>query len=60
MLVGCIYLKHCNRAIMHCNNISFQQLLDCYHNELENKINACNLDHNKVKLLEIVTEKCKE
>ena len=37
---------------MHCNEVSFQELLDCFDNNIEN--NACSLEHNAEKLQEIL------
>ena len=37
---------------MHYNKVSFQELLDCFDNDLEN--NADNLEHNAEKLQEIL------
>ena len=37
---------------MHCNKVSFQELLDCFDNDLGN--NADNLEHNAEKLREIL------
>ena len=33
---------------MHCNKLSFQKLLDCFDNDLENNLknNTWNLKHN--------------
>ena len=33
---------------MHCNKVSFQELLDCFDNDLGNNLenNADNLEHN--------------
>ena len=41
---------------MYCNKVSFQELLDCFDNDLENKFenNAWNLEHNAEKLEEIL------
>ena len=40
---------------MHCNKVSFQELLDCFDNDLENNLenNADNLEHIAEKLQEI-------
>ena len=37
---------------MHCNEVSFQELLDSFDNHFEN--NACNLEHNAGILQEIL------
>ena len=39
---------------MHCNKVSFQELLDCFDNDLGNNFenNADNLEHNAEKLQE--------
>ena len=41
---------------MHCNKVSFQELLDCFDNDLGNNLenNADNLEHNAEKLQEIL------
>ena len=41
---------------MHCNIVSFQELLDCFDNDLGNNLenNADNLEHNAEKLQEIL------
>ena len=41
---------------MHCNKVSFQELLDCFDNDLWNNLenNADNLEHNAEKLQEIL------
>ena len=41
---------------MHCNKVSFQELLDCFDNNLGNNLenNADNLEHNAEKLQEIL------
>ena len=36
---------------MHCNKVSFQELLDCFDNDFEN--NADNLEHNAEKCRKI-------
>ena len=37
---------------MHCNKVSFQELLDCFDNDLGNNLenSADNLEHNAEKL----------
>ena len=37
---------------MHCNELSFQESLDCFDSDLENNYenNAWNLEHNVIKL----------
>ena len=37
---------------MYCNKVSFQELLDCFDNDLGNNLeyNADNLEHNAEKL----------
>ena len=32
-------LNYSNRVVMHCNKVSFQALVECFDNDLEN--NAC-------------------
>ena len=41
---------------MHCNKVSFQELLDCFDNDLGNNLenNADNLEHSAEKLQEIL------
>ena len=41
---------------MHCNKVSFQELLDCFDNDLGNNLenNPDNLEHNAEKLQEIL------
>ena len=41
---------------MHCNKVSFQELLDCFDNDLGNNLenNADYLEHNAEKLQEIL------
>ena len=41
---------------MHCNKVSFKELLHCFDNDFENNLenNAWNLEHNAVELQEIL------
>ena len=41
---------------MHCNKVSYQELLDCFDNNLWNNLenNVDNLEHNAEKLQEIL------
>ena len=41
---------------MHCNELSFPELLDCFDNYFENNLenNAWNLEHNAEKIQEIL------
>ena len=33
-----VTLYYSNKAVMHCNKVSIQKLLDCFDNDLENNI----------------------
>ena len=43
---------------MHCNKVAFQELLDCFDNDLRNNLenNADNLEHNEEKLQEVLNK----
>ena len=41
-------LYYSNKVVMHCNKVSFQELLDSFDDDFEN--NAWNLEHNAEKL----------